>query len=686
MNKLLEYQLEKYLDNPPQLAGNFMELLNAISISYDKYERGEKIDSKSTGLNEEDICANAFAVQAEKELKWSLLMLEATIESTVDGILVSDFNGKIIRFNNKFIDLWSIPKEIADTKDEEKVIAFVLGLLVAPGEFLSSIKELSASQKNISSDMLKLKDGRTIERYSQLLVIEDVCVGRTWSFRDITERTQVEEKLIQSERYSRNLFDQSTVGLALSDIDGTLRDINEAYAKITGRTIEECKKISFYDITPEKYNAQERKQLDDLESTGKYGPYEKEDSHKDGHLVPVRLSGTLLERNGKKYVWSSVEDITQRKQTETRLIKSEERYRQIVETSQEGIWMIDEKNDTTFVNKKMCEIIEYPPEEIMGKKIHFFMDEIANKSAASQIERRKKGISENHDSTFITKKGRAVPTSVSTNPIFDEAGNYKGALAMITDITKRKLHEELIKKSEANLDRKNKELKRKNTELEQFAYVASHDLQEPLRTTSGFVQLLKQQYHGKLDKRADQYLDFIADSSDRMRILINDLLDYSRIGGKNELENVDCNKIMQYVIADLYNAISESGAAIITGGLPVIMGYPTEIKQLFQNLVINAIKFSKKNEAPQINISAEKIGRHWDFSITDNGIGIDKIYSERIFIIFQRLHNRSEYPGSGIGLSHCKKIVELHHGKIWVESTPGEGSAFHFTIPETDSI
>jgi len=227
----------------------------------------------------------------------------------------------------------------------------------------------------------------------------------------------------------------------------------------------------------------------------------------------------------------------------------------------------------------------------------------------------------------------------------------------------------------------NKELERKNKELEQFAYVASHDMQEPLRTTSSFVELLQQQYAGKLDEKADKYLSFIAQSSDRMKVLIKDLLDYSRIGRKKELTLVDCNSVVQEVLADLDTAIKEAKTEIEVGRLPVINGYPTEIKQLFQNLLINAIKFRKSDTPPQIKITASKKNGFWEFICKDNGIGIDEEHKERIFIIFQRLHTRTEYEGSGIGLAHCKKIVELHGGKIWVESAPWIGSTFHFTLP-----
>lgn len=230
-------------------------------------------------------------------------------------------------------------------------------------------------------------------------------------------------------------------------------------------------------------------------------------------------------------------------------------------------------------------------------------------------------------------------------------------------------------------DNANEELEKKNKELEQFVYIASHDLREPLRTTSGFVELFQKQYKGKLDEKADTYLTYITQSADRMKMLIDDLLDYSRIGNKTELQQVDCNLILQEVLTDLGTALNETGAEIKAGRLPVITAYPTGIKQLFQNLITNGIKFRKKDGSPKIQISSELKDDVWKFSFTDNGIGIDKQNSEKIFIIFQRLHNRQEYEGSGIGLAHCKKIVELHNGNIWVESFGSDGSTFHFTLP-----
>ncbi|HLG40889.1 MAG TPA: ATP-binding protein, partial [Chitinophagaceae bacterium] len=230
----------------------------------------------------------------------------------------------------------------------------------------------------------------------------------------------------------------------------------------------------------------------------------------------------------------------------------------------------------------------------------------------------------------------------------------------------------------------NEELEKKNKELEQFVYIASHDLREPLRTTSGFIEVFQKQYKGKLDEKADTYLDYISQASARMKRLIDDLLDYSRINNEKEPEKVDCNNILQEVLSDLGTVISESGAAIKAGELPVISGHPTAIKQLFQNLLANAIKFRKKDTVPEIQIASEINDEAWKFSFADNGIGIAPRHREKIFAIFERLHSRKEYEGTGIGLAHCKKIVELHRGNIWVESIPGTGSTFYFTIYKND--
>ena len=224
-------------------------------------------------------------------------------------------------------------------------------------------------------------------------------------------------------------------------------------------------------------------------------------------------------------------------------------------------------------------------------------------------------------------------------------------------------------------------LQRSNTELEQLAYVASHDMQEPLRMIASYLQLVAQRYQGKLDAEADEFIGFAVDGAKRMQALINDLLAYSRVGTKaRPFAPTDCAALVETAISDLRVAIEESGADVSCGPLPVVMADAMQFAQLFRNLLANAIKF-RSSRSPQVRIEAERGDAGWCFAVHDNGIGIAPEYFDRIFVLFQRLHSRREYAGTGIGLALCKKIVERHGGRIWVESVQDSGSVFRFTIP-----
>jgi light-regulated signal transduction histidine kinase (bacteriophytochrome) len=254
--------------------------------------------------------------------------------------------------------------------------------------------------------------------------------------------------------------------------------------------------------------------------------------------------------------------------------------------------------------------------------------------------------------------------------------NKKVIQCNIRDITvRKKLEEDLVIKAA--------ELVRSNIELQQFAYVASHDLQEPLRAISGFTELLVKRYHGKIDEKADKYLDFITEGTLRMQQMIQDLLTYSRVQTQeHNYVLTDSNTSLDQALSDLQVATKEHHAVITNDPLPTIYADQEQITKMFQNLIGNAIKFHKPGIAPNIHISAKKDKNSWIFSVTDNGIGIDPQYADRIFKIFQRLHTRDEYPGTGIGLAICKRIAEQHGGTIWIESVPGSGSTFYFTIPK----
>jgi light-regulated signal transduction histidine kinase (bacteriophytochrome) len=270
------------------------------------------------------------------------------------------------------------------------------------------------------------------------------------------------------------------------------------------------------------------------------------------------------------------------------------------------------------------------------------------------------------------KDGRVVDVEADAHALHFRG--RRAVLGVIQDITERKRAEEKLKLTLADLERSNKE-------LEQFAYVASHDLQEPLRMVSSYTQLLARRYQGQLDAKANEFIAYAVDGANRMQGLINDLLAYSRVGTRVKgIEPTDCTAVLEQALANLKAAMEKSGAVVTHDPLPTVMADNLQLVQLLQNLIGNAIKFHVE-EPPRIHVSAEQKGNEWVFSVRDNGIGIDLQYAERIFVIFQRLHTREEYPGTGIGLAICKKIVERRGGRIWVESQAGIGSTFYFTIP-----
>jgi len=274
----------------------------------------------------------------------------------------------------------------------------------------------------------------------------------------------------------------------------------------------------------------------------------------------------------------------------------------------------------------------------------------------------------------VTRDGRRIVVASRWATQRDVTDNPSVILEINRDITEKKRGEEAIESYMARLERS-------NHDLQEFAYIASHDLQEPLRTVSSFVQLLERRYKGKLDADADEFISYAVEGARRMQSLIKDLLQYSRIGTQgNPFEPTDMETVYNQVISSLKTSIEETGALISHDPLPTLQADPSQLAQLLQNLIGNGLKF-RSQENPAIHISAKACTGEWLFSVKDNGIGIDREYSERIFQIFQRLHSKEEYPGTGIGLAICRRIIEQHGGKIWVKSVPGKGATFYFTVP-----
>jgi len=353
-------------------------------------------------------------------------------------------------------------------------------------------------------------------------------------------------------------------------------------------------------------------------------------------------------------------------------------YRQtLTDTMLDVLLTTDPEGVITEVNKATERISGYSSDELIGKPLRqFFVDQ--DRAQAGIEEIKKEGGSSNYELTVLTKAGKEVPVSFNATVLRDPAGRIIGLLGSARDVTKQRQVESSLKQTMAQLESSNKE-------LEQFAYVASHDLQEPLRMVSSYTQLLEKRYKDKLDSDADEFIGYVVDGVSRMQNLINSLLTYSRVTTKGKaLAKTDCEAVLETTITNLKKAIEESSADITHDPLPVVRADDVQVGQLFQNLIGNAIKFRGKNN-PRIHVSAEHKDAEWVFSVRDNGIGIEPQYDDRIFQIFQRLHSKEAYPGTGIGLAICKKIVERHGGRIWVESKPGKGTTFFFTLPTRGS-
>lgn len=602
--------------------------------------------------------------KAEDKVRESELRYRSVIEQATDSICIADPAMKLYDINPSGSRLLGYSKEellrlsVTDLFLEEDLKANPFRIV-----------NLKSGETIRNERRFKRKDGTLVDVEVNAQVLEDgrfIVIGR-----DITERKQAEKLIRESEFRYRSLIEQATEAICISDPSMKFFDMNPAGCRMLGYTKEEFSQLSMTDLLPqEELNANPLK-MDELKS-GKTIRNERRFKKKDGTMLEVEINGKLLE-DGRLIVFGR--DISERKRAEKLIKESELRYRSLIEQATDAVCIIDLSLKFIDINPYACQMFGYSKEEALQLSLPdiLFIDDLEGNYL--KFDEIIPGKTVRNERRLKRKNGTAVVMDLSTKMMED-----KKIVIFGHDLTKRKKAEETILRSEADLELKNKELELKNKELEQFAYVASHDMQEPLRTTSSFVELLQRQYQGKLDEKADKYLAFIAQSSDRMKILIKDLLDYSRIGRKKEIMRVDCNLMLNEVVADLGKAISEANVKIKADELPVINGYPTEMKQLFQNLIMNAIKFSKKDIPPEINISVQEKGRYWEFAFSDNGIGIEEEHQERIFIIFQRLHTRNEYKGSGIGLAHCKKIVELHGGKIWIESKPGEGTTFYFTI------
>jgi PAS domain S-box-containing protein len=530
---------------------------------------------------------------------------------------------------------------------------------------------------------------------------------------DITEHNQVEEALRVAIAYNRSLIEASLDPLVTISPEGKITDVNEATTRITGYSRDDLIGTDFSGYFTEPARA--KAGYEQVFRAGSVRDYDLELRHRDGHVTPVLYNATVYRDEGGQIagVFAAARDVTERKRAEETIQRVNAYNRSLIEASLDPLVTINPDGTISDVNAATVRVTGYSREDLIGTYFSNYFTEPARAKAGYKRVFRD-GTVRDYELQIRHRNGHVTPVLYNAAVFRDGNGNVAGVFAAARDITEQKRAEEALMRAYNELDdrvkertaellvanqhleqeitrhkatadelgRKSEELARSNLELQQFAYVASHDLQEPLRAISGFTELLEKRYKGHIDEKADKYIHFIVDGTRQMDQIIHDLLAYSRVQTRaQEFGLTDTNKALDQALSNLHSSIQARGAVITQDPLPQIHADSTQITLVFQNLIGNALKFQKPGTTPRIHISAGRENDVWRFSVTDNGIGIEPRFADRIFMIFQRLHAKGEYEGTGIGLAICKRVVERHGGAIAVESEPGAGSTFSFTIP-----
>jgi PAS domain S-box-containing protein len=506
----------------------------------------------------------------------------------------------------------------------------------------------------------------------------------TAAIRDISMRKDAETHLAQMEGRYRGLLEAAPDAMVVVNPAGEIVLLNVQAEKQFGYNRDELVGQQVKNIIPEGFA--ERLIADGTRSAAEAlaqqigTGIELNGRRRNGTEFPIEIMLSPLESAEGVLVTAAIRNITTRRDAETHLAQMESRYRGLLEAAPDAMVVVNPAGEIILLNVQAEKQFGYHRDELLGQKVkniipEGFAERLIADGTRSAAEALAQQIGTGIELNGRRKDGSEFPIEIMLSPL----ENADGVLvtAAIRNITERK-------KSEEHLVKTVGELKRSNDELQQFAYVSSHDLQEPLRMVTSYTQLLAGRYKGRLDSDADEFIAFAVDGCNRMQGLIKDLLAYSRAGTNGKvLSEVSAENALKEALANLRTTIDQSSAVVTHDALPDIRTDETQLTQVFQNLVGNAIKYHG-TEIPHVHVSATKNGgNEWTFSVRDNGLGIDPQYFDRIFILFQRLHGRDEFEGTGIGLAICKKILERLGGRIWVESQPEKGSTFYFALPET---
>lgn len=651
--------------------------------------------------------------------------------------LQRDEKGQVIRMigvNSDFTDKKLFELELVANFERNKI--FITQLPTAVAMFDKEMRYLTASNKWYEDYGLQgmeiigkthyevfpdLKDqwkqdhqlvlqGQTLHSDEDFFVREDGTLHwLTWDVRpwytntnevggvlmftaNITERKRVENLLKFSEERFRGAFESAVIGMAILDTDGNWIKVNSGLCLMLGYDEQEILSMTFKDIL-DPSDLQVSLALVKEMYDGEREDFQMEHRfiHKNGSEIWTVLAVTLVrdENNKPTQMIAQATDITEQKAAEQNLGKINAKLQGILDaSSQVAIISCDLNGIITTFNRGAESLLQYSAEEMVGKctpAVFHKTEEVEQRSKelSQQFGRPISGFEtfsvfatmsdfDSREWTFVKRDGTEFPMILVLTAQRSGTGEPVGYIGVALDITARKQTEETRRQYTV--------LEAKSKELEQFAYAASHDLREPLLTIKNYVGVLMEDFKDCASPVADKYAQFIDRAVLRMEDLITGLLDYSRLSKVRQAQMVEVKDLLDEVKLDLANLIERNNVQLSIGDMPKLAAYPLELKLLFQNLIANAIKFNKKGEIPKIGISAEKRDSAWQFKVSDNGIGIAATDHLRIFDLFQRLHAKNEFEGTGIGLAQCKKIAEIHNGKIWVESTQGQGSDFYFTI------
>jgi PAS domain S-box-containing protein len=593
-------------------------------------------------------------------------LLSAIVESSADAIVSMDKGGIITTWNRAAERLFGYTSKEAMGKHIRAVL---------PDDRLQSLEStLIAVQRHgrvMSSETVRVdRDARRMAvslTVSPLADAEGRSLGLVAIARDVTERKRTEEKV-------RLAVEAAPTAMIMVDESGTILLVNTQAERLFGYQRGELVGRSIDMLVPARFRIEHKRLRGGFaecpETREMAAGREIYGQRRDGTEVPIEIGLTPIVTQDGLVILSSIVDISERRQ-------AEERFRLAVESSPNGMVMVNVRGQIVLVNAECERMFGYSRDELVGRSIEMLVPErfrhehgAHRASFIAKPERRLMGAG--RDLYGMRKSGTEFPVEIGLNPITTPQGPL--VLCSVVDITERKQAQEV-------LEARSRELLRSNAELEQFAYVASHDLQEPLRMVASYTSLLAEEYGKVLDDDAKLYIHFAKDGAERMQQLIHDLLSYSRISSRKRTPTpVSSGECLDLALANLRISLEETGCVIRRSELPKVLGDRSQIVDLFQNLIANAIKF-RRATPPVIEVMAESELGGVKFAVRDNGIGMEPQYFEEVFQVFRRLHTREEYPGTGIGLAICKRIVERVGGRIWVESVLGQGSTFYFTWP-----